>query len=153
MASPLERTFRITTLISSVFSLPILIPASIISEQHNYDWRTRWGPSNGYNRQDAVLGFAFIPLVFTVCTSIVYLARDRMRKAREASPAPSLASYPVLWVITDFMIFSGYVVALVFEWVEGMDRLHSAPDHAFLEAYATVPLMLNLYAPPSLPLH
>jgi hypothetical protein len=136
MASSLERTLRIITLVSFPFTIALLIPATV--ESVKYSWY-RWS-------SDSVIGFCFIPLSFTALTSIAYLVRERQLKKKAASSlsfSPP-ASHPLLWALADSMIFSGYMVALVFEWVKGIPRLQQDAKLAFLEAYATVPLMLNM---------
>jgi hypothetical protein len=137
MASPLERTLRIITLISFPFTIALLIPATVESTNRN-----AWHPWH----HNSVIGFCFIPLGFTVATSVAYLLRERVLKRKAASSLSfsQPASHPHLWALADFMIFSGYVVALVMEWVQGIDRLGWDTNIAFLEAYATVPIMLNM---------
>jgi hypothetical protein len=135
MASTLESSLRKTTLVSFVFALALLTPATVESVKHNFDY---------WSRTRSVIGFGFIPLFFTVFTSVGYLVRERIRKHWAASSAAPLTSHPLLWVTADFMIFCGYLAVLVSEWTKGMNRLSSYPNLAFLEAYATVPLMLNM---------
>lgn len=130
MASNLESKLRVATLFCSVAAFAILVPATLYSVRHYPRW--------GYHKQN-VIGFCFIPLFFTIGTSALHVYLQRIRKEKDR-PVP----YPLLWFLGDFSIFSGYFIALVFEWTYGVGRLSSAPGLAFLEAYTTVPLMANM---------
>ncbi|KAF2683881.1 hypothetical protein K458DRAFT_418859 [Lentithecium fluviatile CBS 122367] len=137
--APLERTLRTSTLFSSLFAIALLIPATVesfIVRLHSRGW---WYPTG-----DPYIVFGFIPLFFTIISSTFYLALQLRQKGKDAAEAAS--SRPLLWITADFMIFAGYMIALVFEWLEGPKRLQGEPNVAFLEAYATVPLMFNMLA-------
>jgi hypothetical protein len=135
MPSSLERNLRIGTLICSIGAIAILIPATVESFNVLSGYYCRYSC-----RSDSFLVFGFIPLFFTILSSAVYFALQRYSKNRDVAK-----SHPLFFVTADFLIFAGYMIALVFEWVRGPERLDYSPKIAFLEAYATVPLMVNMY--------
>lgn len=126
----LERTLRVATLASSGLAFPFVIIAGCVADASRHSWM--------WDTEPISIFFSIIPLFFTTFAGIIYLHHPRKNDISE----PKRSWF---WVIADFMIFGGYLTDLIVVWIREPQWLNQEPSALLLEAYATVPLIVNMY--------
>lgn len=102
--------------------------------------------AHGVLSHHSVPAVGLVPLVFSASGAIFLLRRRAVRHDdEEGSSFAAKASHPVLVFVCDIILATALMVVLVFTWIAP----GGSPSLSMLAAYATIPLLVNLYISPA----
>ncbi|PVH99273.1 hypothetical protein DM02DRAFT_615139 [Periconia macrospinosa] len=130
-----ERTLRIITIALFIPALVLCVASGIKTEKTKQGWMGSRPP---------VSYFGTVPAFLSALTSAVVLYANRSKSLRLGDDARAKTQRAVMLVI-DVILAAGYIALLVPLWILDAGIVRWNGVAAMLLAYATMPLLINLY--------